>query len=127
MSDSYDTTLGLIKIYPSNYSYYNKRVYTKIQDYLSQLGGMIGLAFNILPYIVYIFSIGLRDETILNTLIEFKNDKIKYESLKNTNTFRNYRNKMNYQNKIDEKIERNFMKNLLHKLILRNHQKKIII
>ena len=88
---------------------------------------MIGLAFNILPYIVYIFSIGLRDETILNTLIEFKNDKIKYESLKNTNTFRNYRNKMNYQNKIDEKIERNFMKNLLHKLILRNHQKKIII
>ena len=108
MSDSYDTTLGLIKIYPSNYSYYNKRVYTKIQDYLSQLGGMIGLAFNILPYIVYIFSIGLRDETILNTLIEFKNDKIKYESLKNTNTFRNYRNKMNYQNKIDEKNRKKF-------------------
>ena len=108
MSDSYDTTLGLIKIYPSNYSYYNKRVYTKIQDYLSQLGGMIGLAFNILPYIVYIFSIGLRDETILNTLIEFKNDKLKYESLKNTNTFRNYRNKMNYQNKIDEKNRKKF-------------------
>ena len=108
MSDSYDTTLGLIKIYPSNYSYYNKRVYTKIQDYLSQLGGMIGLAFNILPYIVYIFSIGLRDETILNTLIEFKNDKIKYESLKNTSTFRNYRNKMNFQNKIDEKNRKKF-------------------
>ena len=108
MSDSYDTTLGLISIYPSNYSYYNKRVYTKIQDYLSQLGGMIGLAFNILPYIVYIFSIGLRDETILNTLIEFKNDKIKYESLKNTSTFRNYRNKMNFQNKIDEKNRKKF-------------------
>ena len=106
--DPSDTVLAYIRIHPSNSSYYNKRVYTKIQDYLSQLGGMIGLAFNILPYIVYIFSIGLRDETILNTLIEFKNDKIKYESLKNTNTFRNYRNKMNYQNKIDEKNRKKF-------------------
>ena len=89
MSDSYDTTLGLIKIYPSNYSYYNKRVYTKIQDYLSQLGGMIGLAFNILPYIVYIFSIGIRDEKILNTLLELKNDTITYDTIKNTYSFKN--------------------------------------
>ena len=88
--DPFDSILAYIRIHPSNSSYYNKRVYTKIQDYLSQLGGMIGLAFNILPYIVYIFSIGLRDETILNTLIEFKNDKLKYESLKNTNILRNY-------------------------------------
>ena len=102
MSDSYDTTLGLIKIYPSNYSYYNKRVYTKIQDYLSQLGGMIGLAFNILPYFVYLFSIGLRDETILNTLLEVKNDKISYDSLKNTYTFKNLRNKISPNVKVNE-------------------------
>ena len=35
--DSYDTILSCIRIHPSNSSYYNKRVYTKIQDYLSQL------------------------------------------------------------------------------------------
>ena len=51
--DPSDFILALVRIYPSNSSYYNKRVYTKIQDYLSQLGGMIGLAFNILPYLVY--------------------------------------------------------------------------
>ena len=91
--DPSDSILAYIRIHPSNSSYYNKRVYTKIQDYLSQLGGMIGLAFNILPYFVYLFSIGLRDETILNTLLEVKNDKISYNSLKNTYTFKNFKNK----------------------------------
>ena len=88
-SDPFDTTLAYIKISPSNTSYYNKRVYIKIQDYLSQLGGMIGLAFNILPYIVYIFSIGIRDEKILNTLIELKNDTITYDTIKNSYSFKN--------------------------------------
>ena len=89
ITDLFDSTLAYIKILPSNTSYYNKRVYTKIQDYLSQLGGMIGLAFNILPYIVYIFSIGIRDEKILNTLLEFKNDTITYDTIKNTYSFKN--------------------------------------
>ena len=87
--DPFDVTLALIKISPSNTSYYNKRVYTKIQDYLSQLGGMIGLAFNILPHIVYIFSIGIRDEKILNTLLELKNDTINYDTIKNSYSFKN--------------------------------------
>ena len=94
ISNPFDNILASVRIYPSNSSYYNKRVYTKIQDYLSQLGGMIGLAFNILPYFVYFFSIGLRDETILNTLLEVKNDKISYNSLKSTSTFKNLRNKI---------------------------------
>ena len=101
-TDPSDTTLALVRIYPSNYSYYNKRVYTKIQDYLSQLGGMIGLAFNILPYFVYLFSIGLRDETILNTLLEVKNDKISYDSLKNIYSFKNLRNKISPNIKVNE-------------------------
>ena len=88
-TDPFEHTLVYIKISPSNTSYYNKRVYTKIQDYLSQLGGMIGLAFNILPYIVYIFSIGIRDEKILNTLIELKNDTINYDTIKNSYSFKN--------------------------------------
>ena len=89
ITDLFDSTLAYIKILPSNTSYYNKRVYTKIQDYLSQLGGMIGLAFNILPYIVYIFSIGIRDEKILNTLLELKNDTITYDTIKNSYSFKN--------------------------------------
>ena len=89
ITDLFDSTLAYIKILSSNTSYYNKRVYTKIQDYLSQLGGMIGLAFNILPYIVYIFSIGIRDEKILNTLLELKNDTITYDTIKNSYSFKN--------------------------------------
>ena len=50
---------------------------------------MIGLAFNILPYIVYIFSIGIRDEKILNTLLELKNDTINYDTIKNSYSFKN--------------------------------------
>ena len=106
-TDPTDSILTLIRIYPSNYSYYNKRVYTKVQDYLSQLGGMIGLAFNILPYFVYLFSIGLRDETILNTLLEVKNDKISYDSLKNTYTFKNLRNKISPKVKVNENEKKN--------------------
>ena len=89
MTAPFDHSLVYVKILPSNTSYYNKRVYTKIQDYLSQLGGMIGLAFNILPYIVYIFSIGIRDEKILNTLLELKNDTITYDTIKNSYSFKN--------------------------------------
>ena len=101
-SNPYDNILASVRIYPSNSSYYNKRVYTKIQDYLSQLGGMIGLAFNILPYFVYFFSIGLRDETILNTLLEVKNNKISYASIKNSYTFKNLRNKTSPNVKVNE-------------------------
>ena len=60
------------------------------------------MAFNILPYFVYFFSIGLRDETILNTLLEVKNDKISYDSLKNTSTFKNLRNKTLPNAKVNE-------------------------
>ena len=72
--DNYDVSLVYIRIFPSNHSFYNKRVYTKIQDYLSQIGGIISLAFNIFPHLIYIFSIGRRDEKILNTLLELRND-----------------------------------------------------
>ena len=114
--DSSDTNLAVVRIYPSNYSYYNKRVYTKIQDYLSQLGGMIGLAFNILPYFVYFFSIGLRDETILNTLLEVKNNKISYASIKNSYTFKNLRNKTSPNIKLNENDKKKCLKNLHLKL-----------
>ena len=73
---------------------------------------MIGLAFNILPYFVYFFSIGLRDETILNTLLEVKNDKISYNSLKITYTFKNMTNKISPNAKVNENEKKKCLKNL---------------
>ena len=74
--DNSDLILARFKIYPSNHSFYNKRIYTKIQDYLAKIGGIISLAFNILPHLIYLISVGRRDEKILNILLEFRNEKM---------------------------------------------------
>ena len=75
-NENSDLILARFRIYPSNHSFYNKRIYTKIQDYFAKSGGIIGLAFNILPHVVYLISVGRRDEKILNILLEFRNEKL---------------------------------------------------
>ncbi len=59
------------------------------------------------PCFVCFFSIGLRDETVLNILLEVKNDKISYDSLKNTYTFKNLRNKTSPDFKVNENEKKN--------------------
>ncbi len=62
--DLFDFTLAIIRIFPLSHLYYNKRAYIKIQDYLSQIGGIIRVALNRFPHIIYLISIGRRDEKI---------------------------------------------------------------
>ncbi len=95
-----DLILARFRIYPSNHSFYNKRIYTKIQDYFAKIGGIIGLAFNILPHVVYLISVGRRDEKILNILLEFRNEMFSSQILK-VHSIKNFQN--NYFKNSNEK------------------------
>ena len=91
-NDYSDVVLARFKIYPSNHSFYNKRIFTKIQDYLAKIGGIISLAFNIIPHIVYLISVGRRDEKILNILLEFRNEKIFSNQIIKIHSIKNFQN-----------------------------------
>ena len=91
-NDDTDIVLARIRIYPSNHAFQNKRVYVKIQDYLSQIGGIVSLALNIFPHFIYLISIGRRDEKLLNVLIEFRNDKIHANSIKSLKSLKTINN-----------------------------------
>jgi hypothetical protein len=103
--DNSDIILARFKIYPSNHSFYNKRIYTKIQDYLAKIGGIISLAFNILPHVVYLISVGRRDEKILNILLEFRNEMFSSQILK-VHSIKNFQNNY-FKLKINEKKKKN--------------------
>ena len=67
-------------------------MYIKIQDYLSQIGGIVSLALNIFPHFIYLISIGRRDEKLLNVLIEFRNDRIHANSIKSIKSLKTINN-----------------------------------
>ena len=67
-------------------------MYIKIQDNLSQFGGIISLALNIFPHFIFLISIGRRDEKLLNVLIEFRNDRIHANSIKSVKSLKTINN-----------------------------------
>ena len=101
-NDYSDLILARFKIYPSNHSFYNKRIYTKIQDYLAKIGGIVSLAFNILPHIVYLISVGRRDEKILNILLEFRDEKMFSSQILKVHSIKKFQ-KNYFKFKINEK------------------------
>ena len=88
--DKNDLNLALFRISPSNHLFVNIRTYTRIQDILSQLGGILSLALHFFPFVVYVISKGRRDEKILNTLLDFDLNNEKDISPINSNVLRNY-------------------------------------
>ena len=105
-NDYSDTTLARFRIYPSNHSFYNKRIYSKIQDYLAKIGGIISLALNILPHLIYLISVGRRDEKILNILLEFRNEKMFSSQILKVHSIKNFQNNY-FKLKINEKKKLN--------------------
>ena len=99
INDNNDITLSKIRIYPSNHAFQIKRIYIKVQDYLSQIGGIISLALNIFPHFIYLISIGRRDEKILNVLIEFRNDRIHASSIERIKSLKTINN-LPFNNKL---------------------------
>ncbi len=63
--------LANIMIYSSNAQTKTKRIFPRIQDILAQIGGIVSIILNGVPFIVIIFSWMKRDENILNKLIDF--------------------------------------------------------
>ena len=84
-----DTNLALFSINPSNHLFINIRTYDRIQDILAKMGGILSLALNFFPFVVYIISKGRRDEKILNTLLDFNLNNEKDISPINSNIIRN--------------------------------------
>ena len=99
IDDYSDITLSRIRIFPSNHAFQIKRIYIKVQDYLSQIGGIISLALNIFPHFIYLISIGRRDEKILNVLIEFRNDRIHANSIERIRSLKTFNN-LPFNNKL---------------------------
>ena len=112
LNDDNDITLSKIRIYPSNHAYQIQRIYIKVQDYLSQIGGIISLAFNIFPHLIYLISIGRRDEKILNVLIEFRNDRMHANSIKRIKSLKTMNN-LPFNNKFS--IQENNIKKVTSK------------
>ena len=112
LNDNNDITLSKIRIYPSNHAYQIQRIYIKVQDYLSQIGGIISLAFNIFPHLIYLISIGRRDEKILNVLIEFRNDRMHANSIKRIKSLKTMNN-LPFNNKFS--IQENNIKKVTSK------------
>ena len=105
--DKNDLNLALFRISPSNHLFVNIRTYDRIQNILSQMGGILSLALHFFPFVVYIISKGRRDEKILNTLLDFDLNNEKDISPINSNVIRNFNSEIRNGKTSIFKIDKN--------------------